>query len=96
MITVNKVDLINELSENTERSCGKFPEDHDWTIHIAAHTHYEIGNEPNWLRHGPRIVHVGGDSAAVALAIKTHPDLAYAECNWCATKWDNNGLDRRE
>lgn len=96
---MTKEDLINELSEDTERSCGKSPDDHDWTIQIPAHNHideYLIDGSAIYDEWPNRIIHVGGDSAAVALAIGTHPDIAFAECNWCAIKWDNNGLDKRE
>jgi hypothetical protein len=98
-MTVSKIDLIEELEmDSTVRSCGTKLEDHDWTVHIPAHSHSTAiwddktrSMDGSFDPHPYRTVYVGPDSAAVALAIKTHPEIAFGECSWCAMKWDNDG-----
>lgn len=96
MVFPGKAQLIAErdYEEIEQTSCGPAMSDHDWTIHIPAHSHsiasWKSGNSRGgrFESHPDRIVHAGPDSNAVLLAVATHPNSAYAECNWCALKYD--------
>jgi hypothetical protein len=78
--------LKYEFEQDEIKHCGDALSDHDWTIHIAAHSHpVEVEDRvfiPGFMP--KRVIYAGGDSEAVVLAIATHPDIAYAECSWCA------------